>query len=194
MQCFAVARLTPGTNLLALFALLGSHVAGWRGALVTLTVGTAVPGLIATVVAAVYVRHASAPFVVYAMAGAKAAAFAVFLWAVVRLSRPVLRQQRRRGVAFTVVSDRRGHRVCSAVRVAARCGCPRGVVAAASVMNAWVLYVLLLRATLTSFSGFASVPIVRDDLVVHRAVLTDDELNAAIAISQRHPVPSASTS
>jgi chromate transporter len=102
-QCFAVARLTPGTNLLALFALLGSHVAGWRGALVALALGTAVPGLIATVIAAVYVRHASAPLVVYAMAGAKAAAFAVFLWAVVRLSRPVLRQQRRRGVAFTIV-------------------------------------------------------------------------------------------
>jgi chromate transporter len=30
---------------------------------------------------------------------------------------------------------------------------------------------------------------VRDDLVVHRAVLTDDELNAAIAISQTSPGP-----
>jgi chromate transporter len=102
-QCFAVARLTPGTNLLALFALLGSNVAGWRGALVALAVGTVVPSLIATVIAAVYVRHASAPLVVYAMAGAKAAALAVFLWAVVRLSRPVLRQQQRRGLAFTAV-------------------------------------------------------------------------------------------
>jgi chromate transporter len=56
-------------------------------------------------------------------------------------------------------------------------------------MSAWVLYVLLLRATLTSFSGFASVPIVRDDLVVHRTILSDDELNAAIAISQMSPGP-----
>ena len=28
-------------------------------------------------------------------------------------------------------------------------------------MSAWALYLLLLRATLTSFSGFASVPVVR---------------------------------
>lgn len=56
-------------------------------------------------------------------------------------------------------------------------------------MSAWALYVLLLRATLTSFSGFASVPVVRDDLVLHRHVLTDDQLNAALAISQGSPGP-----
>jgi chromate transporter len=56
-------------------------------------------------------------------------------------------------------------------------------------MSAWALYLLLLRATLTSFSGFASVPVVRDDLVLHRHVLTDDQLNAALAISQSSPGP-----
>jgi chromate transporter len=56
-------------------------------------------------------------------------------------------------------------------------------------MTGWALYLLLLRATLTSFSGFASVPVVRDDLVVHRQVLTDDQLNAAIAIGQSSPGP-----
>lgn len=56
-------------------------------------------------------------------------------------------------------------------------------------MSAWALYLLLLRATLTSFSGFASVPVVRDDLVLHRHVLTDDQLNAAVAIGQSSPGP-----
>jgi chromate transporter len=53
----------------------------------------------------------------------------------------------------------------------------------------YVLYVLLLRATVTSFSGFASVPVVREDLVVHRQVLSDEQLNAALAISQVSPGP-----
>ena len=56
-------------------------------------------------------------------------------------------------------------------------------------MSMWVLYVLLLRATLTSFSGFASVPVVREDLVVQRAVISDEQLNAALAISQASPGP-----
>ena len=56
-------------------------------------------------------------------------------------------------------------------------------------MNAFVLYLLLLRATALSFSGFASVPVIREDLVVSRAVLTDEQLNSAIAISQASPGP-----
>lgn len=56
-------------------------------------------------------------------------------------------------------------------------------------MNAFVLYFLLLRATALSFSGFASVPLIREDLVVQRAVLSDEELNGAIAISQASPGP-----
>ena len=56
-------------------------------------------------------------------------------------------------------------------------------------MNAVALYFLLLRATALSFSGFASVPVIREDLVVTRGVLTDEELNSAIAISQASPGP-----
>ena len=56
-------------------------------------------------------------------------------------------------------------------------------------MNVWLLYALLLKATVASFSGFASVPVVRDDLVVRRGVLSDDQLNAALAISQTSPGP-----
>lgn len=56
-------------------------------------------------------------------------------------------------------------------------------------MSVLALYVLLLKATLTSFSGFGSVPLVREDLVARRAVLTDAQLNSAIAISQASPGP-----
>ena len=56
-------------------------------------------------------------------------------------------------------------------------------------MSIWLLYLLLLRATVTSFSGFASVPVIREDLVVQRAVLRDEQLNAALAISQTSPGP-----
>jgi len=56
-------------------------------------------------------------------------------------------------------------------------------------MNIAVLYLLLLRATVMSFSGFASVPMVREDLVLHRGVLTDQQLSDAVAMSQASPGP-----
>ena len=31
-EAYAIARLTPGTNLLAMYTLLGERLAGWRGA------------------------------------------------------------------------------------------------------------------------------------------------------------------
>ena len=51
------------------------------------------------------------------------------------------------------------------------------------------LYLLLLRAAVTSFSGFASVPVIHDELVLHHRLLSDDQLNAALAISQTSPGP-----
>ncbi len=56
-------------------------------------------------------------------------------------------------------------------------------------MSVMMLYLLLLKATVVSFSGYASVPVVREDLVVSRGVLTDKQLNDAIAISQTSPGP-----
>jgi chromate transporter len=51
-------------------------------------------------------------------------------------------------------------------------------------MNVLVLYWLFLRATVLSFSESASVPMICDGLVLARGVLTDTQLNDAIAISQ----------
>jgi chromate transporter len=56
-------------------------------------------------------------------------------------------------------------------------------------MNLVVLYLLLVKATLTSFSGLASLPVVRTDFVVRRHVLTDRQLNTAVAASRIGPGP-----
>src|SRR5580704_17086588 len=56
-------------------------------------------------------------------------------------------------------------------------------------MNAFLLYGLLLKATLTSFSGLASLPMVRNDLVVERKVLTDRQLNTAVVAGRTGPGP-----
>jgi chromate transporter len=56
-------------------------------------------------------------------------------------------------------------------------------------MNLLVLYLLLSKATLTSFSGMTSLPVVRNDFVVRRHVLTDRQLNAAVAVGRTAPGP-----
>src|SRR5205085_5297670 len=61
--------------------------------------------------------------------------------------------------------------------------------AEAFAMSTWLLYLILLKATVMAFSGFASVPAVRADLVSSRHALTDQQLNDAVAISQASPGP-----
>ena len=56
-------------------------------------------------------------------------------------------------------------------------------------MNLVLLYLLLVKATLTSFSGLASLPMVRNDFVVRRHVLTDRQLNTAVAAGRIGPGP-----
>ena len=56
-------------------------------------------------------------------------------------------------------------------------------------MNVLALYLLFLKATLTSFSGLTSLPMVRDDLVIRRHVITDRDLNAAVAVGRTTPGP-----
>lgn len=56
-------------------------------------------------------------------------------------------------------------------------------------MSTVVLYLLLLKATVLSFSGLTSIPLIHDDLVVQRAVLTETQLNTALAIGQMTPGP-----
>ncbi len=56
-------------------------------------------------------------------------------------------------------------------------------------MNFFLLYLLLVKATLTSFSGLASLPMIRNDFVVTRHVLTDRQLNTAVVAGQTGPGP-----
>ena len=56
-------------------------------------------------------------------------------------------------------------------------------------MKFLLLYLLLLKATLTSFSGLASLPVVRSDFVIRYRLLTDRQLNTAVAAGQLGPGP-----
>lgn len=56
-------------------------------------------------------------------------------------------------------------------------------------MNFFLLYILLLKATLTSFSGLGSLPMVRNDLIVERHVMTDRQLNTAVVAGRTGPGP-----
>jgi chromate transporter len=56
-------------------------------------------------------------------------------------------------------------------------------------MNPILVYFLLVKATLTSFSGMASLPIVHHDFVVHRRALTEGQLATALAVGRAVPGP-----
>jgi chromate transporter len=56
-------------------------------------------------------------------------------------------------------------------------------------MNVFLLYLLLLKGTLTTFAGLASLPVIQDSLVVQHHVLTDKQLNEAVVITRSTPGP-----
>jgi chromate transporter len=56
-------------------------------------------------------------------------------------------------------------------------------------MSFMTVYLLLLKAALTSFSGLGSLPMVRNDFVVERHVITDRQLNTAVAAARTGPGP-----
>ena len=56
-------------------------------------------------------------------------------------------------------------------------------------MNPFFLYLILLKATVTAFSGPTSLPMIRNELVVQRQVLTDEQLNTAVVVGRTTPGP-----
>jgi chromate transporter len=56
-------------------------------------------------------------------------------------------------------------------------------------VRVWLLFLLLLKASVTAFSGLSSLPVVRDDLVVKRQALTDRQLNTALVVGRATPGP-----
>ena len=56
-------------------------------------------------------------------------------------------------------------------------------------MNLLLLYLLLLKASLTSFSGLGSLPIIRNDFVEQRHLITDRQLNLGVVAGRTGPGP-----
>jgi chromate transporter len=56
-------------------------------------------------------------------------------------------------------------------------------------LNFLPIYLLLLKATLTSFSVMSTLPVVRADFVVRYHLLTDRQLNTAVAAGRLGPGP-----
>ena len=56
-------------------------------------------------------------------------------------------------------------------------------------MKLLLLYALLLKATLTTFSGLASLPVLRSDLVLRYGFITDRQLNTAVVVTRTTPGP-----
>jgi chromate transporter len=56
-------------------------------------------------------------------------------------------------------------------------------------VTAALLYLLLLKATVTSFSGLSSLPVLREDLVVRHGLITDQQLNLAVTAGRSGPGP-----
>ena len=56
-------------------------------------------------------------------------------------------------------------------------------------MNIFLLYLILLKGTVTAFAGLASLPVIQAALVFQYHVLTDQQLNEAIVITRSTPGP-----
>lgn len=56
-------------------------------------------------------------------------------------------------------------------------------------MNIMLLYLLLLKGTVTAFAGLASLPVIQESLVNHYHVLTNEQLNEAVVITRSSPGP-----
>jgi len=56
-------------------------------------------------------------------------------------------------------------------------------------VNIVLLYLLLLKGTVTAFAGLASLPLIQESLVNHHHVLTNEQLNEAVVITRSSPGP-----
>ncbi len=57
------------------------------------------------------------------------------------------------------------------------------------MMKLVILYLLLVKATVTSFSGMASLPQIRQDFVQTHQLLTDEQLSQAVLVGRASPGP-----
>ena len=98
---YAVSRLTPGTNLLAFYALLGHGLGGWPLAIRAVLAGAMIPAAIVLAVAIIY-SGSESHMLAAAMAGARAAGIAIICGSPVRLLRPQLKDRRAAATALAL--------------------------------------------------------------------------------------------
>ena len=51
-------------------------------------------------------------------------------------------------------------------------------------MNALLIYLLLLKATMTSFAGMGSLPQIRQDFVETHQAVSDEQLSQAVLVGR----------
>jgi chromate transporter len=51
-------------------------------------------------------------------------------------------------------------------------------------VNAALIYLLLLKATMTSFAGMGSLPQIQEDFVAHRGAITEQQLSQAVLLGR----------
>jgi chromate transporter len=56
-------------------------------------------------------------------------------------------------------------------------------------MNIVLLYLVLLKGTVTAFAGLAALPVIQESLVNHYHVLKNEQLNEAVVITRSSPGP-----
>jgi len=56
-------------------------------------------------------------------------------------------------------------------------------------VSLFVLYLLMLKASATSFTGLGSLPMIRQDFVVDRHLITDQQLTTAVVAGRTSPGP-----
>jgi chromate transporter len=92
--CYALAQVTPGTNLLAFYSAIGWKLRGWRGALMTLGAGAVPCCFLVALITAGFDRISRNPGVAAGVEGALAASVGVLLASFWLLVRPYLKGRR----------------------------------------------------------------------------------------------------
>ena len=91
--CYALARVTPGTNLLAFYTAIGWRLRGWRGATVALLAGAVPCCLLVALITAGFDRISRNQWVAAGIEGALAASVGILLAGFWLLVHPYLKPQ-----------------------------------------------------------------------------------------------------
>ncbi len=92
--CYAIARITPGTNLLAFLAGVGWQLLGWPGALATVLAASVAPGIMVMLLTESYELVRSSPTAMAALAGILAAAVGMMGTAAWSMLQPYFNRRR----------------------------------------------------------------------------------------------------